>query len=155
MSLGDRLRLYRERSGLSLRHVAKLLPVSHSTLSQWEHNVHQPSLSDLEKLAVIYGCTVADFVADADVDLLKTAPREPDEQRATIDRWQSLAETLAAAMRMQAENERQRIENERLRIEKVDAVAQDNLRRLLDKLDRLEADTHALRREAEGAAAGP
>ncbi|MHB1611312.1 MAG: hypothetical protein ACYCT0_06450, partial [Sulfobacillus sp.] len=47
-----------------------------------------------------------------------------DEQQ-----WKTLAQTLTEVMKMQAENDR-------LRIEKVDAVAQQNLQRILDRLDR-------------------
>jgi hypothetical protein len=54
-------------------------------------------------------------------------------------------------MRMQAENERLRAENERLRIERVEAVAQENLRRILDRLEALEAP-HATGREGAGTA---
>ncbi|MCY0864879.1 MAG: hypothetical protein OWQ57_08015 [Sulfobacillus sp.] len=76
-----------------------------------------------------------------------TSQKVEERNDKDLKRWQELAQTLAEAMKMQAENER-------LRIEKVDAVAQENLRRILDKLDQLEAESHPAGRGDEGAAGG-
>lgn len=105
---------------------------------------------------------------------LEGHPESPKES--SVPHWSDLAHTLTKAMAMheetariqaetmrtQVENERLRIEEQaktdRLRIEKVDAVAQDNFRRLLDRLEQLPMENispHSIRRDDEGTAQGP
>lgn len=88
---------------------------------------------------------------------------EVSELSSPATAWPDLAHTLAKALQMheetariQAEAMKLQAENDRLRIEKVDAVAQENLRRLLDRLDQLAApvSSHSARRDDEGAAGG-
>lgn len=154
VDIGKRLRMMREIVGLSQRRVAKLLPVAPSTLSQWESGARNPSVDDMEKLATIYGCSVTDFLGS-------TATQEPVEEEDELrelgkgDPSEDIVRTLAEAVKMQVENDRRRIDNDRLRIEKVESLVQDNIRRLLDRLDRLEGQlSEKTRGEEDAEAAG-
>lgn len=53
--LHTHLRAHRKARGLSLEHVANILGVRQNTLSQWETGKRGVDLSDLEKLAGVYG----------------------------------------------------------------------------------------------------
>lgn len=66
------LAAWRVRSGLSQEQVANILDVHKSTVSRWEKGERQMDLSDLQRLAYIYGVDpVALLMAPDDIDLAK------------------------------------------------------------------------------------
>lgn len=71
--LGARVRALRERSGLSLREVARRLDISASAVSQIERGTLQPSVSRLLAIVDVLGVGFADLF-DREAD---TAPTEP------------------------------------------------------------------------------
>lgn len=75
MSLGERIKEQRKRSGLSQEKVAGLVGVSRQAVTKWETGQSAPSTENLFKLAEIFGTTV---------DML--LPLDEEEERAE-DRW--------------------------------------------------------------------
>lgn len=66
-TIGEKLKLYRKAKGLTLQQAADAIDKSNGQVSHWETGRHEPSLSDLRKLAVLYGCTLGDFVGESEL----------------------------------------------------------------------------------------
>jgi len=64
MDLGARLRRFRDWAELTQEEVAEHLEVSREALSYWENGRREPSLSQLEILARVYGCRLIDLVGE-------------------------------------------------------------------------------------------
>ncbi len=157
MTFGDRLRMLRQERGWTQADLAERLHVSRATVAGYESKGREPREELLIAIADVFGITL-DRLLGRDGGSSTGVTGVGDVAIATVDSpdtadWKTLAQALAEALKLQAENERLRAENERLRIEKVDAVAQDNLRRLLDRLGALDAP-HAPGREGAGAVRG-
>ena len=54
----------RERSGMTQKNVAAVLEVDQSAVSRWEVGKTQPRAKLLPKLALLFGCTVDELLAD-------------------------------------------------------------------------------------------
>ena len=54
----------RERSGMTQKNVAAVLEVDQSAVSCWEVGKTQPRAKLLPKLALLFGCTVDELLAD-------------------------------------------------------------------------------------------
>lgn len=61
MSLGDRLRISREKKGWSQVYVSKILDITSQTISNYERNERDPDSSTLNKLAELYDVS-ADYL---------------------------------------------------------------------------------------------
>lgn len=57
----------RERAGLSLTDAAKALGVTKAAVSIWEAGKNNPLLENLQKMAALYGVTVADLLSESGV----------------------------------------------------------------------------------------
>jgi Zn-dependent peptidase ImmA (M78 family)/transcriptional regulator with XRE-family HTH domain len=64
MDLGARLRRFRDWAELTQEEVAEHLGVGREALSYWENGRREPSLSQLEILARVYGCRLIDLVGE-------------------------------------------------------------------------------------------
>jgi transcriptional regulator with XRE-family HTH domain len=53
---------YRKRAGLTQMQVAKELGVDRTTVSKWDIMVNLPRAELLPKIALLYGCGVADLL---------------------------------------------------------------------------------------------
>lgn len=71
MTLGERIKICRQKAGLSQEQVAEQVGVSRQAVTKWEADRSAPSTENLFKLAEIFGTTV---------DLLLTEQGEPVEQ---------------------------------------------------------------------------
>lgn len=60
----NRLRIIREKKGLTLEEVSKTLDISHMTLQRYETGARQVTLKKLEVLADYYDVNVAELVTD-------------------------------------------------------------------------------------------
>lgn len=139
-SFGSRLRSLRKKKNMKQEEVAKALSIGRSTYSNYENDVHSPDNETLSKMAQLFG-TSTDYLL---LNELQDPPfskvnegQSTSQVSAELAKWQNLAEVLAKALQMHEETSRIREENERLRIEKVDAVAQSNLKRVIDKIEKL------------------
>ncbi len=56
--LGDRLRIARERAGLTQLEAAKRLQINNKTLSRYEHGGSEPNVETLTRLAQLYKVSV-------------------------------------------------------------------------------------------------
>ncbi|GEM_PF-3133905 len=108
MSLGERIKEQRKKSGLSQERVAELVGVSRQSVTKWESGQSAPSTENLFKLAEIFGTTV---------DMLLDIPDEKNSQSTDQAQIKELASQIQYLYRVEsarkAEVERVRIENEK------------------------------------------
>ena len=52
----------RKRTDLSQKEVAKILGVSQGAVANWEKRTNYPTVDNLKKLAVLYGCTTDELL---------------------------------------------------------------------------------------------
>lgn len=57
----EKIRIFREKAGLSQRELASALNISQSAIAQWESGETQPTLDNLRKTADILGVTPGDL----------------------------------------------------------------------------------------------
>lgn len=115
--------------------LARQLNLSRSTIAGYESKGRIPREDILVAIADLFDVSL-DFLMNRDSLSKNQQPialnhkeLPGDDSPRDEQQWKTLAQTLTEVMKMQAENDR-------LRIEKVDAVAQQNLQRILDRLDR-------------------
>jgi transcriptional regulator with XRE-family HTH domain len=77
VTLGSRLKRVRERSGRSLREVARELGVSASFLSQMERGKSQPSVATLYSLSQLLNVSIDELFAEEDTDAVPEAEVVP------------------------------------------------------------------------------
>ncbi|MEA4876804.1 MAG: helix-turn-helix transcriptional regulator [Aminobacterium sp.] len=56
------VRLYREKRGISQGQLAKEIGCSLDTVHRWETGKREPRLSDLQKIASFFNCTIDDLL---------------------------------------------------------------------------------------------
>lgn len=69
MTLGERLRCLRQRSGLSQEEVAQDLFVSRQSVSKWELDQSEPGVENLRALAKLYGVTLDELLEGESPDV--------------------------------------------------------------------------------------
>jgi transcriptional regulator with XRE-family HTH domain len=95
MTLGQRLRAARSRTGLNLRQVADAVPgMSHAAIANWERDEADPSSSKLVKLAKFYGVDIRWLVEGIDTEGVSAYP---GRTRPGVHTGQTLLFELAAA----------------------------------------------------------
>ena len=108
MSLGERIKEQRKKSGLSQERVAELVGVSRQSVTKWESGQSAPSTENLFKLAEIFGTPV---------DMLLDMPDEKNSQSTDQAQIKELASQIQYLYRIEsarkAEAERVRLENEK------------------------------------------
>lgn len=62
---GERLRMYRKRSGKSQMRVSHETDIPQTTISDWENSKTEPMVSDLVALAQVFGITVSALVGES------------------------------------------------------------------------------------------
>lgn len=76
MPLGDRLRLAREKQGLTLRELSDRARIDHSLLAKYERGVHRPRPATVAQIAKILDCTAAELLTEeASTPLRRYAPQ--------------------------------------------------------------------------------
>ena len=90
-TLGTRLRVERERRGLSLRELARRLEVSPSLVSQIETGKTQPSVRTLYAIVTELGVSLDELFAPAGGDGAPAAVPRPDGERTPGRRSASVA----------------------------------------------------------------
>ncbi len=93
--LPEKLKYFREQSGLSLREAADKIGKSPSQISFWERGVNPPTCIDLFKLCLIYDISLPDLFSEIDNDikpnrqeleLIKKYRKADPEVKTTIQR---------------------------------------------------------------------
>ena len=74
-TMGERLMVYRKRTGLSKKELAERAGVSVSTVSKYENDIPNPDHDILSKFALILGVSVNKLMFGFD-DPAKNMPRE-------------------------------------------------------------------------------
>lgn len=68
MSLGKKIRMLRERSGMSQADLGKLLGITDKAVSTWENDKKIPRMGKIEKMCSIFGIRKSDLLED-DVEI--------------------------------------------------------------------------------------
>jgi len=71
LSFGERLRIARERRGLSQKEAADAIGVSNKSMSRYENNVTSPDPDIIKSLIVLYGVS-SDYILGLSNDLVQT-----------------------------------------------------------------------------------
>ncbi|MBQ9601508.1 MAG: helix-turn-helix domain-containing protein [Neisseriaceae bacterium] len=58
-TIGDRIKYKREQFNLSMTQLAKLVNVTHASISQWENGLSKPNAENTNALQKVFGCSVA------------------------------------------------------------------------------------------------
>lgn len=58
-TIGDRIKYKREQLNLSMTQLAKLISVTHASISQWENGLSRPNAENTNALQQVFGCSVA------------------------------------------------------------------------------------------------
>lgn len=65
---GERLRMYRKRSGKSQMTVSQETDIPQTTISDWENSKTEPMVSDLVALANVFGITVSALIGESRIE---------------------------------------------------------------------------------------
>ncbi len=68
MKIGDKLKELRTNNNLTQQKVADAVNVSHSTISQYENNIIEPTATAISKFAELF-CVSADYILGLEDDL--------------------------------------------------------------------------------------
>lgn len=68
MNIGENIKQKRIESGLTQADLASKLGVSRTAVSSWEVNRNEPCVSDIEKMAEIFGCLKTDIIGCGPVE---------------------------------------------------------------------------------------
>ncbi len=66
--LGDNIRKFRTRNGLSQQELSEKLNVSRPTISSWELNRTEPTMGNIEQLAKIFNCRKSELIGESEDD---------------------------------------------------------------------------------------
>lgn len=69
LTLGQRLRVARQRTGMTLRDVADATGMSHAAVANYERDEQEPTATRLARLARLYDVDIRWLVLDLDADL--------------------------------------------------------------------------------------
>lgn len=78
MSMGNRIRLARERAGLTQRQLGEKLNMPFQSISQWERGSRNPKLATLEKIADALDISVSELIDNETSDVADGGRIEPD-----------------------------------------------------------------------------
>ena len=73
MAIADNIKRLRLKRDWTQEHLADLVGVTRSTVTQWETGWSQPRMGAVEKLAAAFGVSVADMVDDGQRELPRGA----------------------------------------------------------------------------------
>lgn len=62
MSIGENIKLWREKRGMSQSDLSKLIGVSDKTVSSWEINRTEPKMGMIEKICTALNCRKTDII---------------------------------------------------------------------------------------------
>jgi transcriptional regulator with XRE-family HTH domain len=66
MTLGSRIKFFRNQLRMSQKDIEMKTNIPQTTLSGWENDKYEPTLSDAKKLATALGVTVSDLLGEND-----------------------------------------------------------------------------------------
>ena len=62
MNIGNKIKFFREKQGISMDELATALDVSKSTVSRYENNKREPNIDTLQNIAIALGVTINELV---------------------------------------------------------------------------------------------
>lgn len=96
MTYGEKLIQLRKNANLTQAELGEQLGVTAQAVSKWEHDVSEPDLGTMRKLAMIFGISVDDFL-DSEQTVAAVVPVNPVEVAAEMA--PVVADTVAAGVR--------------------------------------------------------
>ena len=100
--LGDRLRKYRKRAGLSIYDVENLTGRHFTTISKYERGVRQPGLDTLRELAKAYEVSPSELIWHAE-DFHAGLPEDLSNTLALLEQRPEILEILPSLKEMDEE----------------------------------------------------
>ena len=103
MSLGNRIKVYRQNAGLSQEKLAELVGVSRQAVTKWEANQSSPSTQKLFKLAEIFKTTV-DILLDCNVNIKQPSPEQlyyiykMEEEKKAVNKRRAVKKYIGIAL---------------------------------------------------------
>ena len=79
MTLGTKIRYYRNHQKKSQKDIAVRTGIPQTTLSGWENDKSEPTISDAKKLAIALGVTVNELLDDK-------IPQKDHDDRSKLDK---------------------------------------------------------------------
>ena len=73
MTIGENIRMLRQKRGLSQKELAETIHVRPQTISSWEVNRTEPNMGAIELLADALRCRKSDIIGDRTPDIAPTA----------------------------------------------------------------------------------
>jgi HTH-type transcriptional regulator, cell division transcriptional repressor len=64
MKIGDRLKKFREMSGMQRKEAAEKIGVKPGTLAHWENGVNEPNIETLTNLSKIYNVSISEIFGE-------------------------------------------------------------------------------------------
>ena len=62
--LGENIKFFRNRKGLSQQELSEMLHVSRPTISSWESNRTEPTMGNIEALARVFNCKKSELIGE-------------------------------------------------------------------------------------------
>ncbi|MFN3534023.1 MAG: cupin domain-containing protein [Desulfatiglandales bacterium] len=93
-AIGEKIKGFRERKGLSIRQLAEEAGCSPSLVSQLENNKVDPSISTLKKIARALGVNIVDFFMDEYLNHEEVVTSVKDRVDIHLVRWDARIQSL-------------------------------------------------------------
>jgi len=94
MTIGENIKNYRLKTGLTQKDLSDRLSVSFQTISKWENNTNEPDINTLKQLCSIFDCTMEELLYSKE-EIVKPVEEETKvEEVATIEEKQEITKPV-------------------------------------------------------------
>ena len=99
MTIGEKLKILREKRNISLRRLAEITALSKTTLNDLERGIKNPSFETVERIAKAFSMTTVDFLREtaSPEDLVDAAKSSGSELLEALSASEKLIATLFRA----------------------------------------------------------
>jgi len=99
MTIGEKLKILREKRNISLRRLAEITALSKTTLNDLERGIKNPSFETVERIAKAFSMTTVDFLREtaSPEDLVDAAKSSGSELLEALSTSEKLIATLFRA----------------------------------------------------------
>lgn len=102
MTVGESIKIHRNKAGLTQKDLADNLCVSFQTVSKWENNTNEPDLSTLKSMCSIFNCSLDELV---DYQEPQTKVEETIEETAQVEAVEVPDEVVVCEPKIEEKNE--------------------------------------------------
>lgn len=83
---GDRIRMFRQRKGMSQQALGEMLGISATAVHKWEHGQSQPDIVALKRMSDIFGVTIDELCDHKTIPSAQEADNEAERNIAVMTR---------------------------------------------------------------------